>query len=84
MDGRITDTGLHLALTPLAESRTDALELAAPWNLGVRLHDALPRLDVQDPARLSIEQVVDFAENVHEVFTRDGLPADLAIAGAHR
>ncbi len=84
VDGRLTDTGLHLALTPLAEPRTDALELAAPWGLGVRLRDALPRLDVQAPARLSIEQVVDFAENVHEVFTRDGLPADLVIAGADR
>ncbi|MEV0537268.1 pyridoxal-dependent decarboxylase [Kitasatospora sp. NPDC050463] len=84
VDGRLTDTGVHLALTPLAEPRTDAIELAAPWDLGRRLHDALPRLDVQDPARLSIEQVIDFAESVHEVFTRDGLPADLVVAGARR
>ena len=51
---------------------------------GRRLHGALPRLDVRDPDQLGVEQVIDFAENVHEVFMRDGLPASLVIAGAGR
>ncbi|RZU18324.1 pyridoxal-dependent decarboxylase [Streptomyces sp. BK239] len=82
VDGRISDSGLHLALTPLSEPRTEAIELSAPFDLGRHLHDALPRLDVRDPLQLGIEQVVEFAEQVHEVFTRDGLPSGLVIAGA--
>lgn len=84
VDGRITDSSLHLALTTLSEPRTEAVELSAPFDLGRDLHDALPRLDVRDPLRLDIDQVVDFAEHVHEVFTRDGLPSGLVIAGAGR
>ncbi|NUK13977.1 pyridoxal phosphate-dependent decarboxylase family protein [Streptomyces lunaelactis] len=82
VDGRVSDSGLHLALTALSEPRTEAVELSAPWDLGRCLHDALPRLDVRDPVLLGIEQVVDFAERAHEVFTREGLPAGLVIAGA--
>ncbi|MGC4857535.1 hypothetical protein ACLQ24_30270, partial [Micromonospora sp. DT4] len=82
--GRITATALHLALTPLTEPSTEAIELAAPWSLGRCLHQALPRLDVRDPTQLCVEQVVEFAESVYEVFIRDGLPTDLAITGAGR
>jgi glutamate/tyrosine decarboxylase-like PLP-dependent enzyme len=82
IEGRITATALHLALTPLAVSSAAAVEFAAPWDLGRRLQRAMPRLDVHDPTRLSVEQVVEFAEIVHEVFMRDGLPTDLAVAGA--
>lgn len=84
VEGRITATALHLALTPLTEPSTEAIELAAPWNLGRCLHHALPRLDVRDPSQLCVEQVVEFAESVYEVFIRDGLPTDLAITGAGR
>ncbi|MDX2757331.1 pyridoxal phosphate-dependent decarboxylase family protein [Streptomyces europaeiscabiei] len=84
VDGRISDSSLHLALNPLSEPRTEAVQLSAPFALGQQLHDALPRLDVRDPSRLGIEQVVDFAEQVHEVFTRDGLPSGLVIAGVGR
>ncbi|MEJ8650659.1 pyridoxal-dependent decarboxylase [Streptomyces sp. MS1.AVA.3] len=84
VDGRVSDSGLHLALTALSEPRTDAIELAAPFDLGRHLHDALPRLDVRDPDQLGIEQVIDFAEDVHEVFARGGLPAGLVIAGVGR
>ncbi|MFD9107048.1 pyridoxal phosphate-dependent decarboxylase family protein [Streptomyces bottropensis] len=84
VDGRVSDSGLHLALTALSEPRTEAIEFSVPFDLGRLLHDVLPRLDVRDPSRLDIQQVVDFAEDVYEVFTRDGLPSSLVIAGARR
>ncbi|HEX5568753.1 MAG TPA: hypothetical protein VFY14_17820, partial [Streptomyces sp.] len=84
VDGRLTPHEVHLTLTALAEPRTDALHLAGPWHLGRRLHDALPRLDVRNTDRLTVEQVADFAESVHKVFTHIGLPKDLKLAGAER
>lgn len=60
-------------------------QIAAPvGNVNDVEHDALPRLDVRDPEQLGMQQVIDFAEDVHEAFTRSGLPTGLLIAGAGR